>query len=50
MLIDENNRPYTNIRILHTLIIFDPFEDEFTDLKIPDSPPYVKVNFSLMLE
>ncbi|KDP25100.1 hypothetical protein JCGZ_22635 [Jatropha curcas] len=38
--VDENNRPYKNIRIKHTYILDDPFDDpsQLADL-IPDSSP-----------
>lgn len=32
--VDEKNRPKMNIRILHTFILDDPFEDKY-DLKEP---------------
>ena len=35
---DENNRPYQNIRIKHTLIIDDPFDD-LPGMIIPNSSP-----------
>ncbi len=35
---DENNRPYQNIRIKHTLIIDDPFDD-LPGMKIPNENP-----------
>ena len=36
----NNNRPYTNIRILHTLVLDDPFDDP-VGLEIPDKSPEV---------
>lgn len=36
--IDENNRPYKNIRILHTLILDDPFPDP-ENLSFPNKSP-----------
>lgn len=36
--IDESNRPYKNIRILHTLILDDPFPDPET-LSFPEKSP-----------
>ena len=38
--VDNNNRPYTNIRILHTLVLDDPFDDPL-GLEIPDKSPEV---------
>lgn len=35
--LDNDNRPLTNVRILHTLIIDDPFDD-IPGLSIPESP------------
>ena len=39
-MIDNDNRPYYNIRILHTLVLDDPFEDapEFPEMIPPNSP------------
>ncbi len=38
---DSNGRPYTNIRILHTLILDDPYPDP-PNLPIPDNSPEIK--------
>ena len=38
---DERNRPYTNIRILHTIIIDDPFPDP-PELSFPDQSPEIE--------
>lgn len=40
-LVDEDKRPFKNIRILHTLIIDDPFPDP-SNLEIPDKSPELK--------
>ena len=36
--VDKGYRPQLNIRILHTYILEDPFDDQFSSLKIPESP------------
>ncbi|XP_054717818.1 peptidyl-prolyl cis-trans isomerase-like 4 [Uloborus diversus] len=35
---DDSNRPYQDIRITHTVVLHDPFDDP-TDLVIPDASP-----------
>ena len=49
--VDDNNRPYTNIRILHTPVLDDPFDDP-PGLDIPENSPeinYEVLNFCLVL-
>jgi peptidyl-prolyl cis-trans isomerase-like 4 len=41
--VDQNNRPLVNIRIFHTLILEDPFED-LEGMRVPDRSPEPKVN------
>ena len=41
---DENGRPYANVRIKHTLVLDDPFEDEEgleLNVDSPEMKPYV---------
>jgi peptidyl-prolyl cis-trans isomerase-like 4 len=47
--LDSDNRPLTNIRILHTLIIEDPYPDP-VDLRIPESPQRVMASDRLEYE
>ena len=42
---DEENRPYKNIRILHTIILSDPFDD-IEGMIIPSKSPEYKRDFS----
>ncbi len=39
--VDDNKKPLVNIRILHSVILDDPFEDP-EDFEIPDSPARVR--------
>ena len=36
--VDKQYRPQLNIRILHTYILEDPYEEEFPHLNVPQSP------------
>lgn len=50
VIVDDKNKPYFNIRILHTIVIDDPFEDP-DGLEEPDaSPPRVEVSDNNRLE
>ena len=40
LFVDDNNRPYLNIRILHTIIIDDPFDDP-PNLEFPENSPEI---------
>ena len=45
--VDENNRPYQNIRIIHTIILNDPFDDlEGMEKLIPPRSPEYKPDLS----
>ena len=45
--VDENNRPYQNIRIIHTIILNDPFNDlEGMEKLIPPRSPEYKPDLS----
>ena len=37
--LDKDGRPYQNIRIKHTLIIDDPFEEDPKGMKVPSRSP-----------
>ena len=43
---DDNNRPYVNIRIIHTYILDDPFKDN-PQLKFPINSPEITEVFYL---
>ena len=42
---DEDNRPYQNIRIIHCIVLNDPFED-LEDMVIPEKSPEYKRDLS----
>ena len=45
--VDEDNRPYRNIRIIHTIILNDPFDDlDGMDKLIPPKSPVYKPDLS----
>jgi len=44
--VDEQNRPYKNIRILHTPVLDDPFDDP-PELEIPENSP--EINYDVIL-
>ena len=45
--VDETNRPYRNIRIIHTIVFNDPFDDlEGMEKLIPDKSPVYKPDLS----
>ena len=45
--VDETNRPFRNIRIIHTIIFSDPFEDlEGMEKLIPEKSPVYKPDLS----
>lgn len=44
--VDERNRPYQNIRILHMPVLDDPFEDP-PELEIPENSP--EINYEVEL-
>ena len=45
--VDETNRPYRNIRIIHTIIFNDPFDDlEGMEKLIPEKSPVYKPDLS----
>ena len=45
--VDERNRPYQNIRILHTPVLDDPFDDP-AELEIPENSP--EINYEVRRE
>lgn len=50
VIVDESNHPYFNIRILHTIVIEDPFDDP-ENFEEPDaSPPRIETSDNNRLE
>ncbi len=47
--VDDNNRPYTNIRILHTTVIDDPFEEPKGIIYPNRSPSPVKKGVNIKI-
>jgi len=50
VIVDEGNMPYINLRILHTIVIDDPFEDPEGLVEPDQSPKRVEVSDNNRLE
>lgn len=49
VIVDDKNKPYFNLRILHTIILEDPFDDP-VGLDEPSSPKRIEISTNDRLE